>query len=105
MLWKRSGLLVGVKVVPVLSRKDVFKADIGPFVNDCAKTSMVAPLYYSIYFKKIWLLSEFKLIFITKFWNNTESILWYVYECFSAVGVDDQIAYYVMVTPIFILLF
>ena len=40
---KRSGLLVGVKVVPVLSRKDVFKADIGPLVNDCAKTSMVAP--------------------------------------------------------------
>ena len=45
MLWKRSGLLVGVKLAPVLSRKDVSEADIGPFANDCAKTSMVTPLF------------------------------------------------------------
>ena len=53
MLRKRSGLLVGVKLAPVLSRKYVFEADIGPFVNDCAKTSMVTPIFYLIYFKKI----------------------------------------------------
>ena len=37
MLRKRSGLLVGVKLVPVLCRKDAFEADIGPFVNDRPK--------------------------------------------------------------------
>ena len=39
---KVKRLLVGVKLAPVLSRKDVFEADIGPFVNDGAKTSMHA---------------------------------------------------------------
>ena len=45
--------LVGAKLVPVLSRKDVFEAHIGPFVNDCAKTSMVTSLLYFIYLKNI----------------------------------------------------
>ena len=70
MLRKRSGLLVGVKLVPVLSRKDGFEADIGPFVNDCAKTSMVTPLFLFHIFQEYMIprdISKFKQNVNTQF--------------------------------------
>ena len=49
---KEKWSVVGVKLVPVLSRKYLFEADIGLFVNDCAKTSMVPPCFISYISRK-----------------------------------------------------
>ena len=46
--WSVSGSETG----PSLSRKDVFEADVGLFVNDCTKTSMVTPFFISYISRK-----------------------------------------------------
>ena len=68
---KEKWSVVGVKLAPVLSRKYVFEADIGPFGNDWAKTSMLTHFLLHIFQENMTPrdISKFKQNVITQFWN------------------------------------
>ena len=80
----------GSELAPVLSRKDIFEANIGPFVT---------PFFISCISRKYD--SKFKQNVITQFWNYHWINIIVYFECFQCMGVDDKVAYYLMVTTYF----